>query len=507
MDAAQRVQHDGYERTSLSALISAPNGRPALTDTLGARNLSYGELRATAVRIGGQLLHAGVGPGRTVALSFANGPEIVATFLGVLSAGAAAAPLNPAYTEQELDAYLRDLEPAAMVVDGPAEAARRACAALGIQVIDLDTGGSELRLAGVEGVEPVGRPDPNATALVLHTSGTTSKPKGVYLRQRHLAASAQTIAATYGLVEADVSYCVMPLFHVHGLVASTFATLASGGTVVIPPRFSASRFWEDVARWEATWFSAVPTIHRTLTLRAPEDTRRDHRLRFARSCSSALPAPLHREFEQRFGVPLLEAYGMTEASHQMCSNPLPPGQRRPGTVGRATGVDVRIVDDTWEPLPVGSPGEVVIRGASVVEEYRGNPEATAANFRDGWFRTGDRGVLSDDGYLTLAGRIKELINRGGEKISPHEVEEVLLSHPDVAEAAAFAMPDEKYGEQVGAIVVPRNSTEVVERGLREHCARALAEFKVPHRFFIRDEIPKGPTGKVQRRHLAELTRG
>jgi acyl-CoA synthetase (AMP-forming)/AMP-acid ligase II len=318
------------------------------------------------------LLGADLEPGRTVALCFGNGPEILATFLGVLAAGAAAAPLNPAYTEQEFDAYLRDLQPAAMVVDGQADAARRACAALGIRVIELDTRRSALALAGLEPTGRVGAPDPDATALVLHTSGTTSAPKGVYLRQHNLAASARTIVTAYGLSEADVSYCVMPLFHVHGLVASTFATLASGGTVVIPPRFSASRFWSDVLKWKATWFSAVPTIHRTLALRGEEGIDGDHRLRFARSCSSALLSPVMREFEQRFGVPLIEANGMTEAAHQMCSKPLPPGQRRPGSVGTATGVAVRVVDDSWDSLPPGAAGEVVISGPSVVDEYRGN---------------------------------------------------------------------------------------------------------------------------------------
>jgi oxalate---CoA ligase len=494
-----------HVRASLTELIDAPDERPALAGAGGGRQLTYGELRATAERIGGQLLHSSVEPGQTVAMSFSNGPEIVATFLGVLAAGAAAAPLNPAYTQQELDAYLRDLRPAAMVVDEPRDAVLAACDALGIRVLTVDAAAGELGLAGVDGRLPLPPVDPDATALVLHTSGTTSAPKGVYLRQRNLAASAQTIAGTYGLGATDVSYCVMPLFHVHGLVASTFATLVTGGMVVIPRRFSASSFWTDVAEWGATWFSAVPTIHRTLTLR--DDERPEHGLRFARSCSSALPGPLLREFEERFGVPLLEAYGMTEASHQMCSNPLPPGSRRAGSVGRATGIEVRIVDDEWATLPPGATGEVVISGPSVVDEYRGNPEATAANFRDGWFRTGDRGVLSDDGYLMLAGRIKELINRGGEKISPLEVEDVLLAHPDVAEAAAFAIPDEKYGEQVGAIVVPRNDAPVDEDELRRHCGQSLASFKVPERFFVRGEIPKGPTGKVQRRHLADLTAG
>jgi acyl-CoA synthetase (AMP-forming)/AMP-acid ligase II len=295
----------------------------------------------------------------------------------------------------------------------------------------------------------------------------------------------------------------MPLFHVHGLVASTLATLASGGCVIAPRRFSASSFWGDCKTYGATWYSAVPTIHRILLSRAEDGSadHAEHGLRFARSCSSALPGPLMAAFEQRFGLPLVEAYGMTEAAHQMASNPLPPGDRRAGSVGRPTGTEVAILDDDWQPLPVGAVGEVCVRGPGVVDSYRANPEATAASFRGGWFRTGDSGSLSPDGYLSLAGRIKELINRGGEKISPHEVEDALLGHPGVVEAVAFAVPDDKYGETVGAVVVTRS--EVGGDELRAHCGERLAAFKVPVRVHVLDAIPKGPTGKVQRRLLAE----
>jgi acyl-CoA synthetase (AMP-forming)/AMP-acid ligase II len=286
-------------------------------------------------------------------------------------------------------------------------------------------------------------------------------------------------------------------------VASTLATLAAGGCVIAPRRFSASAFWHECATYGVTWYSAVPTIHRILLSRA-EDGARDHdghRLRFARSCSSALAAPLMAAFEQRFELPLVEAYGMTEAAHQMASNPLPPGERRAGSVGLPTGTEIAILDEDWRAVPTGAVGEVCVRGPGVVDGYRSNPEATAASFRDGWFRTGDSGELSADGYLGLAGRIKELINRGGEKISPHEVEDALLAHPDVVEAVAFALPDAKYGETVGAAVVTR--TTLAEDVLRAHCGERLAAFKVPARVKVVDAIPKGPTGKVQRRLLAE----
>jgi acyl-CoA synthetase (AMP-forming)/AMP-acid ligase II len=402
--------------------------------------------------------------------------------------------------------YLDDLRPRAMLfLDGAGATARDACTRLGVRPLGL--AGETSASLDVEGIGDGILPeiDANDVALVLHTSGTTGAPKGVYLRHRNLLASTDTIADTYRLTADDVSYCVMPLFHVHGLVASTFAALARGGTVVLPARFSASAFWGDVARWRATWFSAVPTIHRTLLLRAGDaPAGSEHTLRFARSCSAALAPSVWQAFEERFEVPLLEAYGMTEASHQMASNPLPPAGRRPGTVGAATGVEVAVLDDDWRVLAPGVSGEVAVRGPSVVDEYRGNPEATAASFRDGWFRTGDRGSLSADGYLTLEGRIKELINRGGEKISPHEVEDALLSHPDVAEAVAFAQPDDKYGERVAALVVAAGPSGVDVDALRAHCAERLARFKVPETIEVADAIPKGPTGKVQRRLMAAL---
>jgi acyl-CoA synthetase (AMP-forming)/AMP-acid ligase II len=343
----------------------------------------------------------------------------------------------------------------------------------------------------------VGNPD--ALALLLHTSGTTSKPKTVPIRQRNLVASTGAVTQTYGLTGDDVTMCVMPLFHVHGLVATVLATLSTGGTVVLP-RFRPSVFWDDAARHGATWYTAVPTIHARLLERATELPQ--HQLRFVRSCSAPLPTVLWQRFEETIGVPLVEAYGMTEAAHQMASNPLPPGERRPGTVGRATGIAIAALDESWQPVPAGAEGEVSVRGPSVVDHYLDNPAATAASFRDGWFRTGDVGKLSGDGYLTLVGRLKELINRAGEKISPYEVEDVLLTHPAVAEAAAYPVPDEKYGEQVGVVVVLQG--EATPKDLAAHCADRLAAFKRPARVTILPEIPKGPTGKIQRRNLAAL---
>jgi acyl-CoA synthetase (AMP-forming)/AMP-acid ligase II len=316
------------------------------------------------------------------------------------------------------------------------------------------------------------------------------------------------VVATYALTSADVSLCVMPLFHVHGLVASTLATLRSGGTVVVPPRFSASTFWPAVKVHRATWYTAVPTIHQVLLTRADEDqapASGTSGLRFIRSCSSALAPATMTGLEARFGCPVLEAYGMTEAAHQMASNPLPPAPRQPGSVGRGTGVQIAIMDDGGALLPAGAQGEVVIQGPNVTRGYHNNPEGNAAAFTHGWFRTGDQGVLDAAGYLTLVGRLKELINRGGEKISPREIDEVLLTHLAVAEAVCFGVPDAKYGEEVAAAVVLRG--EASAAALAAHCRERLAAFKVPKTIYLVTQIPRTATGKIQRRVVAAAFAG
>jgi acyl-CoA synthetase (AMP-forming)/AMP-acid ligase II len=319
---------------------------------------------------------------------------------------------------------------------------------------------------------------------VLHTSGTTSRPKRVPLRQRNLVASVNQITAHYQLGEDDVSLCLMPLFHVHGLVASALAALAAGGSVVIPRNVAPLGFWSLARAYQPTWFSASPTPHRLILMRKTQDrSAASERLRFVRSCSSALSPGQMAEMEDTYRVPVLEAYGMTEASHQMASNPLPPGERRPGSVGRGTGVEIATVDDDARLLPAGAAGEVVIRGPNVIDGY------------------GDLGVLDQSGYLTLSGRLKELINRGGEKIAPLEIDGVLESHPSVSEAVSFGVPHPTWGEEVAVAVVLSLPSD--ERALLAYCREHLADFKVPSHLYIVETIPRTPTGKVQRRFVAE----
>jgi acyl-CoA synthetase (AMP-forming)/AMP-acid ligase II len=483
---------------SLIGLVH-PSEAPALISADDGWSLDFSEVLDRVDAMAGQLAAAGVSPGASVAMVMDHAPETVLAFLAVVRLNAIAMPLNRQLRAREVSAAFEDCTPSLVLLsEDEGTAATEAAEAAGVPTHAV-TGGDAPRVADVgSGGIRLPNPDPEAVALLLHTSGTTSRPKAVPLRQRNLAATAACIADGYGLGEDDVSYCVMPLFHVHGLVASTLAALASGGAVAIPRRVRPSAVWIHAADHSVTWTSAVPTM---LGKFPPVGNRAGQSLRFVRSCSSALSPTLWSDLEDRFRVPVVEAYGMTEAAHQIATNPLPPRQRRPGTVGLPTGTEVAILDEEWTPVAAGRTGEVAVRGSGVVEGYWDNEEANTSSFRDGWFRTGDLGHLSDGGYLTLEGRLKEQINRGGEKISPREIDEVLLTHPNVREAVAFGRPDAKLGEAVEAAVVLSESVE--HSDLRAHCADALAQFKVPTRFHIVERIPTGPTGKVQRRLLAE----
>jgi acyl-CoA synthetase (AMP-forming)/AMP-acid ligase II len=483
----------------LLELIHPDGARPALVCPDDGERVTHAELRERATAIAARLRAAGVDRGGRVAIVLPNGPEIVEVLLGVAAAGAAAAPLNPAYTEPEYRFYLDDLAPQLLVVGAGAAPAARA-AADGIPVVEVTPREGAEPLLTRDGTELPAHGDgadgaAEDVALLLHTSGTTSRPKQVPLLQRNLTSQARSIAAHYGLSGDDVSYCAMPLFHVHGLVASTLAQLAAGGTVVVPRRFSPRRFWVQAEAHGITWVSAGPTLHQMI-LDQPGTTPAT--LRFTRSCSSALSPRLMHEAEGRYGVPMIEAYGMTEAGHQMTSNPLPPAARRAGSVGISAGAEIRVVDPQGHDVATGASGEVAIRGPGVTPGYLNNERANAEAFFDGWFRTGDEGTL-EDGYLRLRGRLKEMIIRGGENISPHEIEAVLLSHPDVGEAVVFGVDDDKYGQTVAAAVVLTGSTNADE--LRAHARKSLAAFKVPDTIHVLAEIPKTPTGKVQRSRM------
>ncbi|MGA7173668.1 MAG: acyl--CoA ligase [Candidatus Dormiibacterota bacterium] len=491
-------------KTLVELLARGESGRPAITVPAGPV-ITHAQLRQLVDEGADQLAELGVGPGDRLAMALPNGPEAIVLFLAA-AVSATACPMNPSYKEDEFRFYLEDTGARTLLVPkGEGEAARNALADGGVVIeVEIDSQG-RLHLEGVrpgDAGRNVGKASADDVALVLHTSGTTSRPKRVPLRHRNLATSVSHIIDHYQLTEDDVSLCVMPLFHVHGLVASALSAIAAGGSVVTPRKFTPLAFWALAREFQPTWFSASPTPHRMVLMRTSENRPAgSQRLRFVRSCSSALSPGQMAEMELRYGVPVLEAYGMTEASHQMASNPLPPEERRPGSVGQGTGVAIATMAEDGQLLPVGTQGEVVIRGANVIDGYESNPEANAASFTDGWFRTGDLGVLDGAGYLSLSGRLKELINRGGEKIAPLEVDGVLEANPAVAEAVCFGVPHPTWGEEVAAAVVLSSATD--ERALLAYCREHLAEFKVPSHLYIVEAIPRTATGKVQRRFVAE----
>jgi acyl-CoA synthetase (AMP-forming)/AMP-acid ligase II len=492
-------------RTLLDVLQKGAPADPAIAAP-GGVNLTYRQLREQVAAAADHLAQLGVGREDRVALVLPNGVEAIVLFLAAATAGTAA-PLNAAYKEEEFHFYLQDTGARVLVVPpGQGDAARSAMpAGMGLVEAHMDARGHLVMESEAprDGSRTATTPDDDDVALVLHTSGTTSRPKLVPLRHRNLFASASHIADTYGLVPTDVAFCVMPLFHIHGLMASTMATFRSGGTVVVPPKFDPMTFWPTLNEHSATWYSAVPTMHQMLLMRnRGERPPGADRLRFIRSSSSALSPETMSQLESRFGAPVLEAYGMTEASHQMASNPLPPASRRPGTVGMGTGVKLGIMDDSGVLVAQGKgdSGEVVIRGPNVIDGYANNPQANAESFIGGWFRTGDQGIIDGDGYLSLIGRLKEMINRGGEKIAPREIDDVLMQHPAVGEAVAFGSPHPTWGEEVVAAVVLKEP--VAEKELIEFARERLADYKVPKKLFIVDKIPTTATGKIQRRSVA-----
>jgi acyl-CoA synthetase (AMP-forming)/AMP-acid ligase II len=491
-----------------------PGDSPAI-GAPGRDWLDYHGLRALSETVRVALRDAGIGPRDRVAIVLPNGPEMATAFVTIAQA-ATTAPLNPAYREEEFGFYLDDLGAGAIVLaedeTGPAlSAARRS----GLAILRATTPPGAP--AGVFALKPdapaapdaraePGEPGEEDVALILHTSGTTSRPKIVPLLQSNLAASARNIARSLDLKPADRCLNVMPLFHIHGLVAAVSASLHAGASTFCAPGFNAMSFFSTMREARPSWFTAVPTMHQAILSRAPRnaDTIRDVPLRFLRSSSASLPGQVMQALTDSFGAPVIEAYGMTEAAHQMCCNPL--DRQKPGSVGVAAGPIVAIADETATRLSDGV-GEVVISGDNVTPGYEGNPEANAKSFFEAegrrWFRTGDQGMLDADGFLHLTGRLKEIINRGGEKVSPLEVDGVLMDHPAIQQVVTFALPHAKLGEDVAAAVVLRESAEASEAEIRAFARARLADFKVPRKVVLLDEIPKGATGKLQRIGLAE----
>nr|QQP63965.1 acyl-activating protein [Panax notoginseng] len=506
------------ENLTLTGLLKRVAGkfsnRRALSVS-GQFDLTYARLHDLVEQSASRLVAAGVKPGEVVALTFPNTVEFIIMFLAIIRVRATAAPLNAAYTSDEFEFYLSDSGSKLLLTSKEGnEPAQAAASKLNIQhvIATLPQADSEVFLSSTQSESDPNSisnivNDPSDVALFLHTSGTTSRPKGVPLGQLNLASSVQNIKSVYKLTESDSTVIVLPLFHVHGLLAGLLSSFGAGASVTLPAagRFSASTFWSDMNKYNATWYTAVPTIHQIILdrhLSKPEPTY--PKLRFIRSCSASLAPSILARLEEAFGAPVLEAYAMTEATHLMASNPLPEnGPHVPGSVGKPVGQEMAILDENGVEQEAGASGEVCIRGPNVTMGYKNNPEANKTAFQFGWFHTGDIGYLNSDGYLHLVGRIKELINRGGEKISPIEVDAVLLSHQDIAQAVCFGVPDDKYGEEINCAVIPREGSDIDEAEVLRFCKKNLAAFKVPKKVFITDTVPKTATGKIQRRIVAE----
>jgi acyl-CoA synthetase (AMP-forming)/AMP-acid ligase II len=499
-----------YRANTIAKLIAEGRDNAPAIGAPERTALTHQGLRQLAQRTISDLNRMGIGRNDRVAIVLPNGPEMATAFIAIAS-GATTAPLNPAYRAEEFDFYLSDLGAKALVIqEGMDSPALAVAAARNIPLLRLKPGqvAGDFTLVGADSPAPAARggfAEEGDIALVLHTSGTTSRPKIVPLSHTNVTASAYHIGQTLALTPEDVCLNIMPLFHIHGLIAATLSSMAAGASVVCTPGFNALKFFGWFAEANPTWYTAVPTMHQAILTRAERNREiiTNGRLRLIRSSSSSLPPQVMQSLETTFHVPVIEAYGMTEASHQMASNPLPPRQRFSGCVGIAAGPDIAIMDEGGSLLVSGALGEIVIRGRNVTGGYEANPDANAKAFTNGWFRTGDQGVIDEAGYLRLTGRLKEQINRGGEKISPLEVDTIIMDHPAVAQVVTFAVPHDKLGEDIAAAVVLREGAVCDERELRDFVSARVADFKVPRKIIFLTEIPKGATGKPQRIGLAQ----
>ena len=498
---------------TLTEWMAAGRDADTCLSAAGASPLTYAVLRQLSVYVQQSMNVVGVGRNDRVALVLPNSAEMAASFVTVASC-CTSAPLNPAYRADEFEFYLNDLNAKALIVEaGSSSPAIEVARKLGVSILVLHptpangAGSFTLDTSARTAAAPAhpGAALPDDVALVLHTSGTTSRPKIVPLTQRNVCASAQHIATSTRFTSTDRGLNVMPLFHIHGLIAGILAPLSQGGEVHCTGGFNALKFFAQMDEVKPTWYTAVPTMHQAILSRAAnnKDVITRVPLRFIRSSSSSLPPQVLAELEATFHSPVIEAYGMTEAAHQMACNPLPPSQRKPGTVGIAAGPEVAIMDLDGNLLKAGDTGEIVIRGTNVTPGYENNDKANAEAFTHGWFRTGDQGNMDADGYISITGRLKEIINRGGEKISPREIDDILMDHPAVGQVVCFGIPHDKLGEEVGAAVVLREGVAATEKELRDYVATRVADFKVPRKILLLEEIPKGATGKLQRIGMAQ----
>ena len=479
-----------------------------------SHSVSFREVEETVFKIGQTLLDSGIKPGSSIAIASPNSTASCLMFMAIVSAGFVAVPLNLvagtsilAYTIDHAEVQLifvaeecRELINLA-IKDKKNE--------INTVLLDPITGPDLNAIPKVDNKSSIEDKSPasNDVALLMYTSGTTGKPKGVMLTHANLLAAGRFISTGHEIDGKDKGLCVLPIYHINGLCVTVMGTIASASTLIIPNKFSVNSFWKIISDFRCSWFSAVPTQFSYIlnNEEIPDDISS---LRFARSASAPLSPDIHRKFEERFKVPIIETMGLTETGSQITTNPMPPGIRKIGSPGMAYGNKIMIGDNHFNPLPAGETGEILVQGDNVMKGYFKQPDETKKTIvNDGWLRTGDLGYLDEDGYVFVSGRIKELIIKGGENIAPREIDEALLSHISILEAAAFAVPCKDYGERVEACIrfKEKHSADLIE--IKSHCEEHVGKFKSPDKIHVLDDLPKGPSGKVQRLKLFELIYG
>ena len=478
----------------------------ALTSEISSK-LSYKDLKLFINKISKQLAGNGLSNKDRAAIVLPNGPYMASSFLAI-SSYMSAAPLNPSYKSEEYEFYLKDLNPKIVLVeknsDNPVvDVAKK----LKIELCEInpEKDGPSGIFNIYENETEYSLPDENDESLVLHTSGTTSRPKIVPLTNKNIFSSAENISKSLNLSESDHCLNIMPLFHIHGLIAILASSMRAGASVCASDGFNAIKFLDLAKSEKINWYSGVPTMHQTILLRARRNSEiaKELKLRLIRSSSASLPPAVFKDLNDVFNCPVIEAYGMTEATHQMTSNPLPPKQQKAGFVGLPAGPEVCIMNENGDVLKQGEEGEVCIKGENVTLGYDNNEEANKTSFTNGWFRTGDQGYFDKEGYLKISGRLKEIINKGGEKISPLEVDNVLMDHPFIDQAVCFGYDDKMLGENIASAIIIKSGETCSENDVLEYAQEKLAKFKIPKKIFFVEEIPKGATGKLQRNVLAK----
>ena len=478
----------------------------ALTSEISSK-LSYKDLKLFINKISKQLAGNGLSNKDRAAIVLPNGPYMASSFLAI-SSYMSAAPLNPSYKSEEYEFYLKDLNPKIVLVEKNSnnpvvDVAKK----LKIELCEInpEKDGPSGIFNIYENETEYSLPDENDESLVLHTSGTTSRPKIVPLTNKNIFSSAENISKSLNLSESDHCLNIMPLFHIHGLIAILASSMRAGASVCASNGFNAIKFLDLAKSEKINWYSGVPTMHQTILLRARRNSEiaKELKLRLIRSSSASLPPAVFKDLNDVFNCPVIEAYGMTEATHQMTSNPLPPKQQKAGFVGLPAGPEVCIMNENGDVLKQGEEGEVCIKGENVTLGYDNNEEANKTSFTNGWFRTGDQGYFDKEGYLKISGRLKEIINKGGEKISPLEVDNVLMDHPFIDQAVCFGYDDKMLGENIASAIIIKSGETCSENDVLEYAQEKLAKFKIPKKIFFVEEIPKGATGKLQRNVLAK----